>query len=258
MSGSQDGIEMRPREETAESKEPKQALQEKIIPAVSKEDAKFPKVNDMSFAQVAILLLGLGLSLFLFAIDETIVATSVATIGSELGTKGSLTWITTSYLLTTTVVLPIIGRIADAVDIKTFLIVELWVFVIGNIIAGTAHSLAQLIAGRLLAGVGGAGLLNLTCIIIALMTNEKQRGAYMNLINVVFIFGDSMGPIVGGALAHAGQWRWIFLFTAPFGPVITLFLYVTLRVPPSPARVRSFRQLVTTVDLLGCSFSLHA
>ncbi|PBK89158.1 MFS general substrate transporter [Armillaria gallica] len=127
----------------------------------------FPKVNDMSLVQVSVLLLSLGLALFLFAIDETIVATSVSTIGAELDIKGSLSWITTSYLLTTTVIQPITGRIADAVGVKPLVFLELWVFIAGNIIAGTSRGLLQMIIGRLISGIGGAGLLSLTGIIIA-------------------------------------------------------------------------------------------
>ncbi|KAK0440828.1 major facilitator superfamily domain-containing protein [Armillaria borealis] len=211
----------------------------------------FPKVNDMSLVQVSVLLLSLGLALFLFAIDETIVATSVSTIGAELDIKGSLSWITTSYLLTTTIIQPITGRIADAVGVKPLVFLELWVFIVGNIIAGTSRGLLQMIVGRLISGIGGAGLLSLTGIIIAQLTHEKQRGAYMNIFNIVFILSDSIGPIAGGALANAGQWRWIFLFTAPFGPVITIFLWATLRIPPPVSRIRTFREALAKIDLIG-------
>ncbi|KAK1218328.1 hypothetical protein PQX77_018999 [Marasmius sp. AFHP31] len=189
--------------------------------------------------------------MFLFAIEETIVATSVSSIGAALDIKGSLTWISTSYLLTTTVAQPITGRIADAVGVKRFLIIELWVFVIGNIVAGTAKGLGQIIAGRLIAGLGGAGLLTLSCIVITQLTHERQRASYMNLINVVFIFADSLGPIVGGALANSGNWRWIFLLNAPFGPVITLILIFALRLPRTPSPIRTFRDVLTKVDLIG-------
>lgn len=193
----------------------------------------------------------LGLALFLFAIDETIVATSVSTIGAELDIKGSLSWITTSYLLTTTVIQPVTGRIADAVGVKPLVFLELWVFIVGNIIAGTSRGLLQMIVGRLISGIGGAGLLSLTGIIIAQLTHEKQRGAYMNIFNIVFILSDSIGPIAGGALANAGQWRWVFLFTAPFGPVITIFLWATLRIPPPASRIRTFREALAKIDLIG-------
>ncbi|KAK0197987.1 major facilitator superfamily domain-containing protein [Armillaria mellea] len=214
----------------------------------------FPKVNDMSLVQVSTLIQpdsSLGLALFLFAIDQTIVATSVSTIGAELNIKGSLSWITTSYLLTTTVIQPITGRIADAVGAKPLVFLELWVFIGGNIITGTSRSLLQMIIGRLISGIGGAGLLGLTSIIIAQLTHEKQRGAYLNIFNVVFIISDSIGPIAGGALANAGQWRWIFLFAAPFGPVITIFLWATLRIPPPASRIRTFREALAKIDLIG-------
>ncbi|KAJ8073486.1 hypothetical protein PM082_011762 [Marasmius tenuissimus] len=215
------------------------------------DSAEFPKFDDMPAFKIGVILVSLGLAMFLFAIEETIVATSVSSIGAALDIKGSLTWISTSYLLTTTVAQPITGRIADAVGVKRFLIIELWIFVIGNIVAGTAKGLGQIIAGRLIAGLGGAGLLTLSCIVITQLTHERQRASYMNLINVVFIFADSLGPIVGGALANSGNWRWIFLLNAPFGPVITLILIFALRLPRTPSPIRTFRDVLTKVDLIG-------
>ncbi|KAF9254970.1 MFS general substrate transporter [Marasmius fiardii PR-910] len=212
---------------------------------------EFPKFENMPALKIAAILFSLGLAMFLFAIEQTIVATSVSSIGEALNIKGSLTWISTAYLLTTTVAQPITGRIADAVGVKKLLIIELWIFVIGNIISGTAKGLGQIIAGRLIAGIGGAGLLTLSCIVITQLTHERQRASYMNLINVVFIFADSLGPIVGGALANSGNWRWLFLLNAPFAPVITIILFFALRLPRTPSPIRSFRDVLTKVDLFG-------
>lgn len=108
---------------------------------------------------------------------------------------------------------------------KRLLIAEIWIFVLGNVIAGSARRLPQLVAGRLVSGVGGAGLLSLATIIVsreskpststqrltvlAELTHEKQRGTYLNLINVVFIVADSLGPLLGSALARSGNWRWM-------------------------------------------------
>ncbi|KAG7092115.1 hypothetical protein E1B28_008489 [Marasmius oreades] len=235
-------------------------------PAV--DSSEFPKFDDIPGLKIAAILFSLGLAMFLFAIgvlhaleftitrpkflaEQTIVATSVSSIGEALNIKESLTWISTAYLLTTTVAQPIAGRIADAVGVKRLLIIELWVFVLGNIISGTANGLGQIIAGRLIAGLGGAGLLTLSCIVITQLTHERQRASYMNLINVVFIFADSLGPIVGGALANSGNWRWLFLLNAPFGPVINIILIFALRLPRTPSPIRTFRDVLTKVDLIG-------
>ncbi|KIK70071.1 hypothetical protein GYMLUDRAFT_540106 [Collybiopsis luxurians FD-317 M1] len=181
--------------------------------------AELPKFDDMSSLQVGLILLSLGLAMFLFAIEETIVATSVASIGAALNIKSSLTWISTSYFLTTTVLQPIIGRVADLVGSKRLLLIELSIFVLGNVIAGTSKTLTQIIIGRLISGIGGAGLLSVVCILVSQLTHERQRATYMNLINAVFIISDAVGPILGGALAKSGNWRWIFLLNAPFSPV---------------------------------------
>ncbi|KDQ12764.1 hypothetical protein BOTBODRAFT_34222 [Botryobasidium botryosum FD-172 SS1] len=205
----------------------------------------------MPVGKAALILTSLGLCTFLFAIETTIVATSANTIAESLRIRGSITWITNSYLLTTTVFQPILGRISDSVDKKLLLLAELWIFIVGNIIAGSGNSLNQLVAGRLLSGIGGAGLLALSIIIISDMTHERQRGVYLNLINVVFILTDAVGPFLGAAFAQKASWRWIFLFNAPFGPVITLIIVFALHCPPPILRITSMKQLVTQVDLWG-------
>ncbi|KAF5383203.1 hypothetical protein D9615_004935 [Tricholomella constricta] len=216
-------------------------------------DASHPKFDDMRAGKVALILFSLGLASFLYAIEQTIVNTSISTIGSALQTKGSLTWITTSYLLTTTVFQPVTGRLADAVGTKRLLILEIWIFILGNVIAGVSKNLTQLVAGRLISGVGGAGLLSLSTILVSHLTNERQRGSYLNLINLVFTVADAIGPIVGGGFAKSGNWRWIFLFNAPFGPVITVILLIALRNSGSPALQKwsSIRTKLVKLDFVG-------
>ncbi|KIJ44518.1 hypothetical protein M422DRAFT_30362 [Sphaerobolus stellatus SS14] len=181
----------------------------------------YPKFDEMSIGRVALILVGLGVACFLFAI---------AGIAEALNVKGSFTWITTSYLLTTCAFLPIIGRLADAIGARLLLII--------NNGPGLAKNLTQLVAGRSLSGVGGAGILTLAIIMIL-----KQRGNYFTLVNIVYTFADAMGPIVGGAFTRTGNWRWIFLFNAPFGPL------------PNPhassSKSRYWRTTLRCFDILG-------
>ncbi|KAF5390088.1 hypothetical protein D9757_003736 [Collybiopsis confluens] len=231
------------------------------------QEQPFPKFDDMSSVQVALILLSLGLSMCLYAMESTIVATSVSSIGAALNIKSSLTWISTSYFLTTTVLQPVVGRISDLVGSKRLLLIELWIFALGNIIAGTSQTLTQIILGRLISGVGGAGLLSVVCILVSQLTHERQRATYMNLINAVFIISDAVGPVLGGALAKSGNWRWIFLLNAPISPPFSYWRYVVvlytvtllvlrwLRIPSpklrSTAGIRSLRDVLTKVDLPG-------
>jgi MFS family permease len=114
----------------------------------------------------------------------------------------------------------------DVFGTKRLLFISLWIFVLGNMIAGAANSLGPMVAGRLISGVGAAGLFSLSCIVISrkssilsfsrnllteheVLTHERQRSTYMNLINIVFLFCDAAGPTIGGALATAGKWRWM-------------------------------------------------
>ncbi|KAE9399714.1 MFS general substrate transporter, partial [Gymnopus androsaceus JB14] len=113
----------------------------------------------------------------------------------------------------------------------------------GNVIAGTSKNLTQIIVGRLISGVGGAGLISVVCILVSQLTHERQRAAYMNLVNAVFIISDAVGPLLGAALSNSGHWRWIFLLNAPF--------YFPSPDISSPMHIHSFRDVLTKVDLLG-------
>ncbi|GJF00175.1 MFS general substrate transporter [Phanerochaete sordida] len=219
---------------------------------------KVEKFDDMSYGRVGLILfspvyLSLGLCTFLYAFEQTIVTTAVSDIGVGVKAKGSLTWITTSYLLTTTVFQPLTGRLSDVFGTKRMLVCEVWVFIVGNIIAGTARSLSQLVAGRMIAGVGGAGLLSLCTIIVSQLTNERQRSTYLNLINAVFIIADSLGPILGGLLAKSGNWRWIFLLNAPIGPLITAIFIYSVHIP-APSHATNVRTAIRSLDLFGMGF----
>ncbi|KAE9405978.1 MFS general substrate transporter [Gymnopus androsaceus JB14] len=160
-------------------------------------------------------------------------------------------WITSSYLLTATAFTPIIGRLAAVTGQKVLLFAELWIFIVGNVIAGSAHSLTQLAGGQLVSGVGGAGLLTLSTIIITELTDERERSTYLNLVNAIFIIADAIGPVLGSAFALKASWRWIYLFNAPCGAFITVFLYLSLHLPPVPARSLSLSDIAKDLDISG-------
>ncbi|KAF5348741.1 hypothetical protein D9758_006838 [Tetrapyrgos nigripes] len=153
--------------------------------------------------------------------------------------------------MTTTGLQPIIGRVSDIVGPKRLLLIELWIFIVGSAIAGASPSLEVLVAGRLISGAGGAGILSLTVIILSDMTHERQRGNYLNLINLVFIIADSVGPIIGTLFANSspGGWRWIFLFCIPFGPVITAVLWKMNL--PNRIHPLGFKKALQQADIVG-------
>ncbi|KAG5642470.1 hypothetical protein DXG03_002748 [Asterophora parasitica] len=232
-----------------------------LDPENDNENDSHPKFDEMRAGKIVFILFSLGLASFLYAIEQTIVNTSISTIGAALETQGSLTWITTSYLLTGTVFQPVIGRLADAVGAKRLLIIEIWIFILGNIIAGVSKDLTQLVAGRLMSGVGGAGLLSLATIILSHLTNEKQRGPYLNLINLVFTVADAMGPIVGGGFSKSGNWRWmwvhllarlLFSVTAYFHLFpVTVILIIALRTSKSSISSAASQKGATTLSKLA-------
>ncbi|KAL1916161.1 uncharacterized protein VTP21DRAFT_6165 [Calcarisporiella thermophila] len=204
--------------------------------------------SDMPRLQLFLLLLGLGISSFLYALDQTIVATAQPKIAAEFNSFELIAWITTPYLLTSTSIQPLYGKLSDIFGRKIVMLWCVWVFVIGSVICAAAPTMLTLILGRTIAGIGGGGLLSVTIIILADITTERERPTYMNLINIVFVVTDGLGPFIGGVFSDAVSWRWCFwinLITLPF-VTFTLVRYLHLPIPGG-----SLQEKIKRIDFLG-------
>ncbi|HET8951536.1 MAG TPA: MFS transporter, partial [Solirubrobacteraceae bacterium] len=173
---------------------------------------------------------GLLLAMLLASLDQTIVATALPTIVSDLGGIDRLSWVVTAYLLTATVTIPLWGRAADLYGRKRLFQAAIAVFLLGSALSGLAQSLGQLIAFRGLQGLGAGGLMTLAMTIVADLVPPRERGRYQGYIQMVFVLASVAGPLLGGALSEL-DWRWIFYVNLPIGAAALAAIAATLTAP---------------------------
>jgi EmrB/QacA subfamily drug resistance transporter len=163
------------------------------------------------------ILAGIMLAMFLGALDQTIVATALPTIGHELGDIDDLPWVVTAYLLSSTAVTPLYGKLSDIHGRRAMLLASIALFVLGSVACALAPSMLVLIVARALQGVGGGGLISLAQTVIADVVAPKERARYQGLIASVFVASSVLGPVLGGVFAQKLHWSLIFWINLPLG-----------------------------------------
>ncbi|GAA3038149.1 MFS transporter [Streptomyces olivoverticillatus] len=181
---------------------------------------------------------GLMLTLLLAALDQTVVATALPKIVGELHGLDRMSWAVTVYLLTSTVVLPLYGKLGDLSGRKTVFVFAIVVFVVGSGLAGWSRTMDQLIAFRALQGIGAGGLLIGVQAIIADIVPVRQRGRYMGVISAAYGLASVAGPLIGGFFTDHASWRWCFYLNVPFGLVTLAVVAAGLKLPKPPRRAR--------------------
>lgn len=170
-----------------------------------------------SHREKVIVLVGLMLGMFLAALEQTIIATALPRIAGDLGGAEHLSWIVSSYLLTSTAVTPIYGKLSDLYGRKVMLQTAICVFLVTSLLCGFAGSMGQLIIFRALQGLGGGGLLAMAHATIADIISPRERGRYQGYIASVFAASSVIGPVLGGLFAEHLGWPWIFWLNIPIG-----------------------------------------
>lgn len=169
-----------------------------------------------------LVLISIGLLLLLAALDQTIVSTALPTIVAELGGLDHLSWVITSYVLTSTVVAPLYGKLGDLYGRRTMVFVAVGLFVAGSALCGFANSMGFLIAARAIQGFGGGGLFVLALSVVGDVIAPRDRGKIQGVFAAVFSVSSVVGPLAGGFFVQALDWHWIFFINLPLGLVAAL------------------------------------
>lgn len=185
----------------------------------------------------------LVLVLLLASLDQTIVATALPTIVGEIGGISHLSWIVTAYLLSSTVVVPLYGKLGDLYGRRVVLQSAVVVFLAGSLLCGLAQNLPELIAFRFLQGLGGGGLIVTAIAVVGDIVAPRDRGRYQGFFGGVFGLSTVLGPLLGGFIVDQFSWRWIFLINLPLGLLALAVINRTFRTSPVRGNV--------TIDYAG-------
>lgn len=175
-----------------------------------------------------VLLLSLAMCMFLSSLDGSIVSTALPTILSDLGGFKLLSWVFTLYMLTSTVVVPIVGKLSDMFGRRPFVISGVIIFLVGSLAAGIAPTMLTLIIGRGIQGIGGGFILACVLVVMADMYTPIERAKYVGYILAIITAGSLLGPTVGGFLADGPGWRWCFFINLPIGAIALATIWGTL------------------------------
>lgn len=199
----------------------------------------------LSHRAIIQVLIGLMAGMFLAALDQSIVGTALPRIVSDLGGLEHLSWVVTAYLLTSTASTPLWGKISDLYGRRPMFQAAIVIFLIGSLIAGSSTSMAMLIGGRAVQGLGGGGLIALALAIIGDIIPPRERGKYQGMFGAVFGVSSIAGPLLGGFFTDGPGWRWIFWLNIPIGLAA---LFITSRALQMPVVRREHR-----IDYLGAA-----
>ncbi|GAB6158430.1 MDR family MFS transporter [Desulfotomaculum varum] len=180
-------------------------------------------------AQRRLLMAGLLLGMFFASLDQTVVGTAMPRIIGELGGLDILAWVTTAYMLSSTTVVPIAGKLADLYGRRILYVAGIFLFMAGSALCGTSHSMTELIIYRGLQGLGGGIMMPMAMTIVGDIFPPEKRGRWQGVMGAVFGLSSVIGPTVGGWLVDFASWRWVFYINLPVGMVAAAAIYLGLR-----------------------------
>jgi EmrB/QacA subfamily drug resistance transporter len=210
-----------------------------------------PEPRTLSHPEIRTIVLGIMLAMFLGALDQTIVATALPTIGRHFGNLDDLAWVVTAYLLTGTAVTPLYGKLADIHGRRVMMLTAIGIFVAGSVACALAPSMTALVLARGVQGLGGGGLMALAQTIIADIVSPRERGRYQGYIGAVFAASSVGGPVLGGFLTEHIDWSLIFWINVPLGLIALGMTSSVLRRVPFHARKHS-------LDVIGALLMMSA
>src|SRR6202035_1875129 len=167
--------------------------------------------------EVSTILMSLMLTMFLAALDQTIVATALPTIGRQFQDVSNLSWVITAYLLASTAVAPVFGTLSDIYGRRGMIITALGLFIAGSVLCALAPNMTVLILARGLQGLGGGGIMPIVQTVISDVVTPRERGQDQTYFSSVWMAAGIGGPVLGGVFAEHLHWSMIFWINAPLG-----------------------------------------
>src|SRR6266481_560637 len=190
--------------------------------------------------RVLLVFIGLMVTELLASLDSTIFTTALPTIVGELHGVDQQQWVLTAYLLTSTIVLPIYGKVGYLIGRKGLFLAAIALFFVGSTVSGFANDMTWRVIGRAVQGLGGGGMIILSDTIVADVVPARQRGRYMGIIGAVMVLASIAGPLAGGWFTDGPGWRWGLWINIPLGILAliaaALFMHLPQR-PVSPFRL---------------------
>lgn len=191
----------------------------------------------LSHRQIMTILAGLLLGVLLAALDMTIMGSATKTIADQLHGQTIQAWVTTAYLITSTITTPLYGKLSDIFGRKPMYLTAIALFLAGSVASGFANSMYELAAFRAVQGLGAGGLMSLALAILADLVSPRERSKYQGYFMAVWGTSSVLGPVIGGFFAGAGTvlgidgWRWVFLVNVPVGIIGLIVVAKVLNVP---------------------------
>jgi len=215
-----------------------------------------PSAPLLDHAQIRTIMVGVVLAMLLGALDQTIVATALPTIGRELNDVQNLSWVVTAYLLTSTAATPLYGKLSDVHGRRAMLLLAIAIFLGGSVACAVSRNIFVLIGARALQGLGGGGLLSLGQTIVGDVIAPRERGRYQAYFAAIFVTSSIAGPALGGIFAEHLHWSFVFWINLPLGAAAYLLTNRVLKLLPRYERphrldwLGAFLMSVATVLLL--------
>lgn len=239
--GGRDRTGISPAARTAPQVAPQAGSTLQVMPAVADPAAAQPAARqpggfppaavpepELSRGRIVAMFVGLLIAMLVAALDQTIVSTALPTITGELGGIEHMLWVTTAYVLVSTITMPVYGSLGDMIGRKGLFVWALVFFAAGSAVCGWADSMGMLIAGRAIQGLGGGGVMILSQAIVADVVPPRVRGTYMGIMGMAFVVPTIVGPLLGGFFTDVIGWRWAFWMNLPLAVIAVASVVLTL------------------------------